>query len=81
MKHYMICVVTRDGDFEYFDKSILGFSGDSSDPQAVLEEYFGEPLTNEYGKWWSLENDYRVYALYRMQEINTEHMDILKSYL
>ena len=81
MKHYIICVITMDGDYEYLDKSILSFDGDSTDTQAVLERYFGEPMTHEYGRWWSLENDYRSYALCHLREISAEHLEILKNYL
>jgi hypothetical protein len=81
MKHYIIYVVTLDGDYEYLDKSILSFDGDSTDIQAVLEKYFGEPLTNEYGKWWSLEDDYRCYTVRSLREISVEHFEILKNYL
>ena len=45
MKHYLITIQTRDGEFEYHSKHLLCFEGDPTDDQLVLEDWFGEELT------------------------------------
>ena len=82
MKHYLITLQTRDGEFEYFQKILLTYDGDPTDHQAALEELFGEKLTScEFSHGYQIEGDYRLYLLYHIREVEPEHLPILSQYL
>lgn len=82
MKHYLITIQTRDGEFEYHSKHLLGFEGDPTDDQLVLEDWFGEELTYcGWGRGYQIENDYRIYYLYHLKEVQPEHLSTLSQYL
>ena len=82
MKHYLVTLQTRDGEFEYFQKILLTYDGDPTDHQAVLEELFSEKLTScEFSHGYQIENDYRLYLLYHIRELEPEHLPILSQYL
>ena len=82
MKHYLITLQTRDGEFEYHSKHLLPFEGDTTDHLMVLSGLFGEELT--YCDWsggYQIQDDYRLYSLYHMREVEPEHLSTLTQYL
>ena len=82
MKHYVITLFTRDGEFEYLDRQLFSFDGDPTDESAVLSDYFMEPVTyDEMCGGYQIDGDYRLYRVYKMKEIDPNHLDIVRKYL
>jgi hypothetical protein len=61
---------------------LLGFEGDPTDHQWVLEDFFGEELTYcDFSCGYQIEGDYRLYYLYHLKEVQPEHLSTLSQYL
>ena len=84
MKSYLITILIRDGDHEYSDKSILKLNDEQlENPLEILCLWTGfadaEP-TEVYPNWYEIDSNYRHFQVYHIQEIEAEHVKILRLY-
>ena len=84
MKSYLITINTRDGEYEYVDKTILELTDEQVDsPSEILSLWrgFDDKATEAWPTWYEFGGlDYRHYQVYHIQEIEAEHARILRLY-
>ena len=84
MKSYLITINTRDGEYEYVDKTILELTDEQVDsPSEILSLWrgFDDKPKQTHISWYEFGNlDYRQYQVYHIQEIEAEHARILRLY-
>ena len=88
MKHYLITVTVHDGDYEYWDKSIIAledtdFTSDGEiDELKVLKLFTGEEEL-AYDDWlraYQVPYCHRGYRLYHAQKIEENDLAVLRKY-
>lgn len=81
-KHFMVTIVTQDGEYEYRDSSIVTMCDAAISDGDVLAMHFMQPLIyDEYTGGYQIQGDYRLYRLGGMKEISTSDLDVLRSYI
>jgi hypothetical protein len=84
MKSYLITINTRDGEYEYVDKTILELTDEQADsPSEILSLWrgFDDKPKQTYISWYEFGGlDYRQYQVYHIQKIEAEHARILRLY-
>ena len=81
MKSYMMIIRITDGEFEYNDQTIFGWGGDPQDEEGILKDWTGDDDLEKCS--WSdryKSQDYRLYEVYWIKEIQEDHLPILKQY-
>ena len=82
MKHYLFTILTRDGEYEYYDKWLTKASDDMT-ALDIIVEFTGTPKEdwNEpYECVYESTCDYRHYSIYSRQKVEPEDLKVLERY-
>jgi len=84
MKSYIVTINTRDGEYEYMDKTILELTDEQAEsPSEILSLWRGssDKPDEVWTTWFEFGGfDHRHYQVYHIQEIEAEHVRILRKY-
>jgi len=81
-KHFMVTVVTQDGEYEYRDTSIVTMNHSTTNDGDVLAMHFMQQLIfDEYTGGYQIQGDYRLYRLVGMKEIHPSDLELLRNYI
>lgn len=81
-KHFMVTVVTQDGEYKYRDSSIVTMNHAFTNDGDVLAMHFMQPLIrDEYTGGYQIQGDYRMYRLGGMKEISPSDVEVLRRYI
>ena len=86
MKHYLITISIFDGEYEYWEKTILELENhpqhDSKSELDVVISYTGDDTMQydeDYGSYTG-DSSYRGYRVYSTQEIDEDDLPVLRKY-
>ena len=82
MKHYLFTILTRDGDYEYYDRWLTKAS-DEMTALDIIVEFTGHPKedwSEAYECIYENNTDYRHYSIYSRQEVEPEDLKVLERY-
>jgi len=84
MKSYIVTINTRDGEYEYIDKTILELTDEQAEsPSEILSLWRGsdDKPDEVWATWFEFRGfDHRHYQVYYIQEIEADHVRILRNY-
>ena len=81
MKTYMMIIKITDGEFEHYDRTIYGWSGDPKDDIGILKDCTGYDLARcSWSGAYESKEDHKLYELYWIKEVPIEHLAILEQY-
>ena len=81
MKHYLITISVFDGEFEYWEKTILELE-DKHEELDIIRSYTGDDTMqyDEDYRSYTGESSYRGYRVYSTQEIDENDLPVLRKY-
>lgn len=81
MRHYLVKMEIRDGEFEYYEMQIMVFEEEPTEEQ-IIEEYTCSTIDIDHGNgWYETIDCRRWFCLHSSTEIKPEHVDILEKYI
>ena len=84
MKHYLITISIFDGEFEYWEKTILELEEDENKRKEIdiIKSYTGDDTIqyDEDYRSYTGDSSYRGYRVYNTQEIDENDLPVLRKY-
>jgi len=82
MKHYLFTILTRDGEYEYYDNWLFTPTDDMT-ALDIIVEFTGHPKedwSEAYECIYENSYDYRHYSIHSRQEVEPEDVKVLERY-